>query len=59
MVGRLHGFKTVDHPGDMLRRFGFKVFYGMCPGLICYVRQGQNSKLFVVAIDDRESAEHC
>jgi len=29
---------------------------GMCPGLICYVRQGQNKPLFVVAIDDREKA---
>jgi len=28
----------------------------MCPGLICYVRQGQNKPLFVVAIDDREKA---
>jgi len=40
----------------MLRRFGFKVFYGDASSLICYMRQEHNKPLFVVAIDDREKA---
>jgi len=43
---------------DMLRRFGFKGFYGMRPVDLLRA-SGTERKLFVVAIDDREKALHC
>jgi monovalent cation:proton antiporter-2 (CPA2) family protein len=65
IVGRLliaNGFKAtvLDHnPGqiDMLRRFGFKVFYGDASRIdLLHASGAQQAKLFVVAIDDREKA---
>lgn len=67
IVGRLliaNGFKAtvLDHdPGniDMLRRFGFKVFYGDVSRIdLLHASGAEQAKLFVVAIDDREKALH-
>ncbi|MBE9167968.1 glutathione-regulated potassium-efflux system protein KefC [Pleurocapsales cyanobacterium LEGE 06147] len=65
IVGRLliaNGFKTTildPNPGriDMLRRFGFKIFYGDASRLDLLRAAGaEQAKLFVVAIDEREKA---
>ena len=51
---------VLDHnPGhiDMLRRFGFKVFYGDASRIDLLRASGaQQAKLFVVALDDREKS---
>lgn len=63
IVGRLlfaNGYKAtvLDHnPGqiDMLRRFGFKIFYGDASRIDLLRAAGaEHAKLFVIAIDERE-----
>ncbi len=67
VVGRLllaNGFKTTvleQSPGqiEMLRRFGFKVFYGDASRIDLLRAAGaQQARLLVVAIDEREKALH-
>jgi monovalent cation:proton antiporter-2 (CPA2) family protein len=63
IVGRLliaNGFKAtvLDHNPtqiDMLRRFGFKVYYGDASRIdLLHTAGARQAKLFVLAIDDRE-----
>lgn len=63
IVGRLliaNGFKAtiLEHnPGqiDILRRFGFKVFYGDASRIdLLHAAGAEQAKLFIVAIDERE-----
>ncbi|MEH2182917.1 glutathione-regulated potassium-efflux system protein KefC [Nostoc sp.] len=65
IVGRLliaNGFKAtvLDHNPtqiDMLRRFGFKVYYGDASRIdLLHTAGARQAKLFVLAIDDREKS---
>lgn len=65
IVGRLliaNGFKATileSNPGqiDMLRRFGFKVFYGDASRIdLLHAAGARQARLLVVAIDDREKS---
>ena len=67
IVGRLliaNGFNAtvLDHSPtqiDLLRRFGFKVFYGDASRIdLLHAAGARQARLFVVAIDDRERALH-
>ncbi|MBW4580918.1 MAG: glutathione-regulated potassium-efflux system protein KefC [Tildeniella nuda ZEHNDER 1965/U140] len=67
IVGRLliaNGFNAtvLDHSPtqiDLLRRFGFKVFYGDASRIdLLHAAGARQARLFVVAIDDRERSLH-
>lgn len=67
IVGRLliaNGFKATlleQNPGqiELLRRFGWKIFYGDASRLdLLHVAGAQQAKLIVLAIDDREKMLH-